>query len=74
MEDEFVLNEPGECVPAVATDKNGNVLDVSCQNCAKPMTLKEHKEYFDKYIPWFEKKFNRKYLYERPNYEERKGG
>ena len=33
------------------------------------MTQREHKEYFDKYIPWFEKKFKQEYPRTRPNYD-----
>lgn len=71
----FVYETKGECVPVATTGKNGKVIEVFCQDCTKPMTLKEHKEYFDKYIPWFEKKFKQKYSIARPNYdqEERKG-
>ena len=69
MDDKFVLDVIGECVPVAATDKSGNVIEVFCQDCTKPMTLKEHKEYFDKYIPWFEDKFKQEYTKARPSYD-----
>lgn len=59
----------GKCVPVASTDKNGSVIEVFCQNCTKDMTQREHKEYFDKYIPWFEKKFNVVYPRERLDYD-----
>ena len=58
-----------KCVPVIANDMNGNVIEVFCQNCTKAMTQREHKEYFDKYIPWFEKKFKWEYSMIRPNYD-----
>ena len=59
----------GKCVPAAVTDTCENIVDVFCQNCTNPMTQREHKEYFDKYIPWFEKKFKQEYPRTRPNYD-----
>lgn len=71
MDTGFVLDVIGECVPAAVTDKSGNVVDVFCQDCVKPMTQEEHKEYFNKYIPWFEKKFKKISKHRaRPNYDE----
>jgi len=58
-----------ECIPCAATMENNKIIEVFCQSCARPMTQREHKEYFDKYIPWFEKKFNIVYSRERPDYD-----
>jgi len=58
----------GKCVPVASTNKCGSIIEVFCQNCTAPMTQREHKEYFDKWIPWFEKKFNTVYSKERPDY------
>ena len=66
MSEEF---KKGECLPVAYTDKCRNVVEVFCQNCTKPMTQREHKEYFDEYIPWFEKKFKQEYSMGRPNYD-----
>ena len=57
----------GKCVPAVVTDTCENIIEVFCQNCTKLMTQREHKEYFDKWIPKFEKKFKQVYSRIRPN-------
>lgn len=61
---------PGECVPAAAMMEENTIIEVFCQNCVRPMTQREHKEYFDKYIPWFEQKFNCEYQKKtRPHYD-----
>ncbi len=49
----------GKHVPIKAIDKDDPsiVLYVVCQHCFRPMTIEQHKDFFEERIKWFENKF-----------------